>query len=79
MGVWGKTWNRAVVLRGRGGSGFSPVRFRIGLPGVCSLAEQSWSVPDLALLLFEGVRSGTRRRRGPGTSPQAEGETGLEA
>ena len=27
MGVWGKTWNRAVVLRGRGGSGFSPSAF----------------------------------------------------
>jgi hypothetical protein len=30
----------------------------------------------LALLLFEGVRSGTRRRRGPATSPQAAGESG---
>jgi hypothetical protein len=27
MGVWGKTWNRAVVFRGRGGSGFSPSAF----------------------------------------------------
>src|SRR5262249_20205472 len=33
--------------------------------------EQSRSVPDLALLLFEGVRSGTRRWRGTGTSIQA--------
>jgi len=31
MRVWGKTWNRAVILRA-GGSGFPPVRFRIGLP-----------------------------------------------
>ena len=26
-GLWGKTWNRAVVFRGRGGSGFSPSAF----------------------------------------------------
>ena len=36
MGL-GKTWNRAVFFRGRG-SGFSPVRFRIGPPPACLLA-----------------------------------------
>lgn len=40
MGVWGKTWNRAVVFRGRGVPGFPPVRFRIGPHAACLLAEQ---------------------------------------
>jgi hypothetical protein len=31
MGVWGKIWNRAVILRDRGFRVF-PVHFRIGLP-----------------------------------------------
>ena len=78
-GVWGKTWNRAVVFRGRGGSGFSPSAF----PDWSSLLPvYSWSracsVPDLALLLYEGVRSGRRRRRGASASAQAGGGTETE-
>jgi Domain of unknown function (DUF397) len=74
-GVWGETWNRA-AWGARGGSGFPPSDFQSPFPCCLLLTEQSWSVPDLALLLFEGVRSGTRRRRGPGTSPQAARGTG---
>ena len=62
-GVWGETWNRA-AWGARGVPGFPPVIFKSPFPAAFSLTEQSWSVPDLALLLFEGVRSGTRRRRG---------------
>ena len=32
MGVWGKTWNRAVFFGAGGVPGFPPVRFRIGPP-----------------------------------------------
>jgi hypothetical protein len=32
MGVWGKTWNRAVIFGAGGGSGFSPSAFPDGLP-----------------------------------------------
>jgi hypothetical protein len=32
MGVWGKTWNRAVFFWGRGGSGFSPSAFPVWSP-----------------------------------------------
>ena len=78
MGVWGKTWNRAVVLRGRGGSGFPPVRFRIGP----SAAWYSWSRAVVFLTspsgLVGGVRSGTRRRRGASASAQAAGGTETE-
>ena len=57
-----------------GGFRGSPQCFSIILsPAAFLLTEQSCSVPDLALLLFEGVRSGTRRRRGPSTSAQAAG------
>ena len=50
MGVWVKTWNRAVVFLGPGGFQVFP-QCVSGLvpPPVCLLAEQSCSVPDLAL------------------------------
>jgi len=75
--VWGETWNRA-AWGARGGSGFPPSDFNHPSPAAFSLTEQSCSVPDLAFLLFEGVRSGTRRRRGPATSPQAAGVRGRD-
>jgi hypothetical protein len=31
IGVWGKTWNRAVFVGAGGVPGVPPVRFRIGL------------------------------------------------
>ena len=47
-GVWGKPGTGAVIFRGRGGSGFPPVQYQIGLtPSAC--AEWSWSDPDLTL------------------------------
>jgi hypothetical protein len=77
MGVWGKTWNRAVVSRGRGGSGFPPSAF----PDWSSLFpvhSQSRAVVFLTLpsCLVEGVRSGTRRR--PGASAPAQAAGGIE-
>jgi hypothetical protein len=48
-GGLGGTWNRAVIFRGRGGSGFPPSQYRIvPSPSVC--AEWSRRDPDLALL-----------------------------
>jgi hypothetical protein len=69
-GVWGKPGTGPLGALG-GVPGFPPVIFNHPSPAAFLLTEQSWSVPDLAQLLFEGVRSGTRRRRGPVTSPQA--------
>ena len=79
MGVWGKTWNRAVILRGRGGSGFSPSAFPDWSP-LLSVYSCSRAVvfPTSTTLLFEGLRSGTRRRRGASASAQAGGGTGPE-
>jgi hypothetical protein len=56
-----------------------PQFFQSPFPCCLLLTEQSRSVPDLALLLFEGVRSGTRRRRGASTSVQAAGGPGRNA
>jgi hypothetical protein len=39
MGVWGKTWNRAVVFGAGGVPGFRPVRFRIGPPPASASAQ----------------------------------------
>jgi hypothetical protein len=77
MGVWGKTWNRAVILRGRGGSGFSPSAFPDWSP-LLSVYSCSRAVvfPTSLSCLVEGVRSGTRRRRGASASAQAGGEIG---
>jgi hypothetical protein len=76
MGVWGKTWNRAVILRGRGGSGFSPVHFPIGHPSsVCSCSRASVFPTSLSCLV-EGVRSGTRRRPALTSSALVKGCTG---
>ena len=61
-----------------GGPGFPPVIFNHPSPAAFSLTEQSCSVPDLALLLFEGARSGTRRRRGANALAQAGGGTETE-
>jgi hypothetical protein len=76
-GVWGKTWNRA-VWGARGVPGFPPVRFRIG--PLCCLRQRSRSraVPDLARLLYEGVRSGRWRRRAASAPAQAGGGTETE-
>jgi hypothetical protein len=75
-GVW-ETRNRAVVLRGRGVPG-SPVRFRIGPPLVCLLRSRAVVFLTSPSCLVEGVRSGTRRRRGASASAQAGGGTGPE-
>jgi hypothetical protein len=79
IGVWGKTWNRAVVLRGRGGSGCSPSAFPDWSPllSVYSCSRAVVFLTSLSLLC-EGVRSGTRRRRGASASAQAGGGTGPE-
>jgi len=75
MGVWGKTWNRAVFFWGRGGSGFSPSAFPVWSP-LLSVYSCSRAFPDLSRLLFEGLRSGRSRRRGASPSGQAGGGTG---
>jgi hypothetical protein len=79
MGVWGKTWNRAVFFRGRGGSGCSPSAFPYWSP-LLSVYSFSRDVvfPTSPSLLFEGVRSGTWRRRGASASAQAGGGTEAE-
>jgi hypothetical protein len=63
---------------GGGGSGF-PSAFQ---DWSSLLSVYSWSravvFPTSPSLLFEGVRSGTRRRRGPGTSAQATRRLGQE-
>jgi len=76
-GGLGEPRNRAVIFRGRGGSGVPPGTCTT--PSSCCLfRSQSRAVvfPTSPSLLVEGVRSGTRRRRGPPTSPQAAGGTG---
>jgi hypothetical protein len=59
MGVWGKTWNRAVFF-GAGGVLFSPpVRFRIGPPSCLRQRSRSRAVvfpTSLSVLL--GDQSG---------------------
>ena len=79
MGVWGKTWNRAVVFRGRGGSGFSPSAFPECSP-LLPVYSRSRAVvfPTSPLLLVGGVTSGTWRRRGASASAQAGGGTETE-
>ena len=76
-GVWG-TWNRAVFFWGRGGSGF-PSAFPDWSP-LLSVYSCSRDVVFLTSVsrLCEGVRSGTRRRRGASASAQAGGGTGPE-
>ena len=77
-GVWG-TWNRAVFCGAGGVPGF-PVRFRIG-PPLLSVYSCSRAVVFLTSLslLCEGVRSGTRRRRGTSALAQAGGGTEPES
>ena len=77
MGVWGKTWNRAVFLWGRGGSGFSPSAFPDWFP-LLLVVSRDVVFPTSTSLLFEGLRSGTWRRRGASASAQAAGGTGPE-
>jgi len=77
-GVWGNLEPGPWFSEGGGGSGFPQCVSVLVFPVACLLAEQRCSVPDLSLLLFEGLRSGTRRRRGASTSVQAAGETGTE-
>ena len=67
MGVWGKTWNRAVFFWGRGVPGFPPVRFR-PLPG--ALCGQ-YAIPQAVIwklrsegVLFNAIFPG---RPGPGS------------
>jgi hypothetical protein len=73
-GVWGEPRNRAVVLRGRGGSRVPPSGFDFAFPLLpvysCSTAGV---FPTSLSLLCEGVRSGTRRRHGASASAQAGG------
>ena len=75
-GVWG-TWNRGRGFPGGGGGSGFPSAFpdwSLLLP----VYSQSRAVVFLTSpsLLFEGVRSGTRRRRGASASAQAGGGTG---
>ena len=77
VGVWGRTWNRAVFPGAGGVPGSPPVRFRSGPP--CYLfTRSSRAVVFLTspTCLVEGVRSGTRRRRGASASAQAGGGPG---
>jgi hypothetical protein len=60
-----------------GGSGFPPSAFPDWSP-LLPVYSCSRAVPDLGLLLFEGVRSGTRRRRGGSAPAQAGGGTETE-
>ena len=60
------------MMGGMGGMG-QLSKTSITYPAAFSLTEQSRSVPDLALLLFEGVRSGTRRRRAWLDHPRQQG------
>jgi hypothetical protein len=79
-GSGGITWNRAVILRGRGGSGFSHSAFPDWSP-LLSVYSCSRAVvfPTSLSCLVEGVRSGTRRRRGASASAQAGGGIGPES
>ena len=74
----GATWNRGRDFPGPGAVPGFPVRFRIGPPCCLFTRTVEPSVPDHALLLCEGVWSGTRRRRGASASAQAGGGTGPE-
>jgi hypothetical protein len=79
VGAWGRTWNRAVIFRGRGGSGFSPSAFPDWSPLLSVYSCSRASVfPTSLSCLVEGVRSGTQRRRGASASAQAGGEIGPE-
>ena len=77
MGVWGKTWTGPLGVPG--GSGFPPSAFPDWSP-LLSVYSCSRAVVFLTslCLLFEGVRSGTRRRRGASASAQAAGGTETE-
>src|ERR1035438_8232939 len=68
------------VFRGRGGAGCSPSAFP-DWSFLLSVYSCSRAVVFLTLpsLLCEGVRSGTRRRRGASASAQAGGGTGPES
>ena len=55
MEVWGKTWNRAVLLRA-GGSGCPP-EFPDWSSFFLRQRSRSRAVPDLALLLYYGSGS----------------------
>ncbi len=74
----GEPGTGAVFFRGRGGSGFTSA-FPDWSP-LLSVYSCSRAVVFLTstTLLFEGLRSGTRRRRGASASAQAGGETGPE-
>ena len=64
MGVWGKTWNRAVVCGRRGGSGFSSSAFPDWSP---LLSVHSWSRAVVFLTsLSSSCRGSEVRRRGGG-------------
>ena len=76
MGVWGKTWNRAVILRGRGGSGFSPSALPDWSSLLCLLVYRAVVFPTSLSCLVEGVRSGTRRRPALTSSALVKGCTG---
>jgi hypothetical protein len=78
MGVWGKTWNGPWFCGAGGVPGFPPVRFRIGLPSSVYSCSRAVVFLTSTTLLCEGLRSGTRRRRGASASAQAGGETETE-
>jgi hypothetical protein len=79
MGVWGKTWNRAVVFRGRGGFRVFPSAFLDrSPPPACASIRIAEPFPTSPSCSMRGVRSGTWRRRGASTYVQAGGETETE-
>jgi hypothetical protein len=78
-GGLGENMEPGRVFRGRGGSGCSPSAF-LDWSFLLSVYSCSRAVVFLTLpsLLCEGVRSGTRRRRGASASAQAGGGIGPE-
>ena len=71
-GVLGETWNWAVILRGRGGSGFPP-SYSEFFPLLQFVRSGVGGILTSPSCLVEGVRSGSRRRNAATASPLARG------
>jgi hypothetical protein len=76
VGIWGRTWNRAVIFRGRGGRVLPQCVSGLVSPPAVYSCSSAVVFPTSLSCLVEGVRSGTRRRRGASASAQAGGEIG---
>ena len=74
-GAWGETSNRAVIFRGRGGSGFPPSNFKL-YPLLQFVRSAVGVILTSPSLLVEGVRSGSRRRNAATASVLAGGGIG---